>query len=106
MPTIAYISNEFPSPVEPYVVEEIRELRSRGVAVIACSGMRVDTAPLDPELQSFAAETLYLPPFRLKLLAQSAWLCLRNLPVLVGLLERIIIRGNESPLRRIHALLH
>jgi glycosyltransferase involved in cell wall biosynthesis len=106
MPTIAYIANQFPSPVEPYVVEEIRELRNRGVEVIACSGVRVDATSLDPELQLLADETLYLPPFQLKFLARSAWLCLRKLPLLAGLLERIIVQGNESPLRRIRALLH
>ena len=106
MPTIAYIANQFPSPVEPYVVEEIRELRSRGVEVIACSGVRVNTQSLAPELQSLAAETLYLPAVRPGRLARSAWLGLRNLPLLAELLERIIVRGSESPLRRLRALLH
>ena len=37
MLTVAYLANQFPSPVEPYVVEEIEELRRRGVRVIAGS---------------------------------------------------------------------
>ena len=106
MPTIAYISNEFPSPVEPYVVEEIRELRRRGVKVIACSGVRIDAAALEPELQLLAAETLYLPPFQPGLLARSAWRSLKNLRLLADFLARILIRGNESPLRRVRTLLH
>ena len=32
MLTVAYLANAFPSPVEPYVGEEIEELRRRGVA--------------------------------------------------------------------------
>ena len=31
MPTVAYLSNQFPSPVEPYVAQEIQELRRRGL---------------------------------------------------------------------------
>ena len=34
MLTVAYLANQFPSPVEPYVAEEIAELRSRGVRVV------------------------------------------------------------------------
>ena len=32
MTTIAYIANEFPSALEPYVKDEIGELRRRGAA--------------------------------------------------------------------------
>ena len=31
MTTVAYIANEFPSPLEPYVMDEVNELRRRGV---------------------------------------------------------------------------
>jgi hypothetical protein len=61
MPTIAYISNLFPSPVEPYVVDEIRELRRRGVTVLPSSARKVVNG-LDRKLQHLAAETLYLQP--------------------------------------------
>ena len=37
MLTVAYLANEFPSAVEPYVTEEIEELRRRGVRVITGS---------------------------------------------------------------------
>ncbi len=40
MPVVAYIANKFPSPVEPYVQDEIRELRRRGVTVIATTARR------------------------------------------------------------------
>ena len=42
MRTVAYLANQFPSPVEPYVVDEIEELRRRGVEVIAGSVRRPD----------------------------------------------------------------
>jgi hypothetical protein len=42
VPIVAYLANQFPSPVEPYVFEEIGELRRRGVRVIPCSARRFD----------------------------------------------------------------
>jgi colanic acid/amylovoran biosynthesis glycosyltransferase len=106
MPTVAYITNQFPSPVEPYVAEEIRELRRRGVKIIACSARRVDPSALDDELALLTSETLYLQPVRFGLLARASWLCLWRFPLLVDLFERVIVQGNESPLRRVRALLH
>src|ERR1035438_4298027 len=38
--TVAYLANQFPAAVEPYVGEEIREMRQRGVHVIAGSVRR------------------------------------------------------------------
>jgi hypothetical protein len=35
MLTVAYLANQFPSPVEPYVADEIAELQSRGIRVIS-----------------------------------------------------------------------
>ncbi len=69
-PTIAYIANEFPSPVEHYVVEEIRELRRRSVPVIPCS-VRRPASSLDGYLQRYAHETLYLLPLHARLSASS-----------------------------------
>ncbi len=105
MLTVAYLSNQFPSPVEPYVMEEIRELLRRGVKVVPCSARRAEPA-LDEDLQTLAAETLYLQPLRLGLLMQAAWLCLRKFGLLADLFERVIVQGTESPLRRARALLH
>ncbi len=104
MLTIAYLSNEFPVSVEPYVGQEIQELRKRGVNVVACSIRRssgtVGTAPAS------AGETLYLEPMRMGQLLRAAWLCLRNAMLLGDLFLRVLIRGRESPLRRLRAVLH
>ncbi len=105
MPTIAYIANQFPSPVEPYVMEEIEELRRRGVEVIPCSARRPGDM-LSEEQKSFSAETLYLPPLRLGLLASAVWLCMRKRNALAGLMKRVVLGGNELPMRRMRALLH
>jgi colanic acid/amylovoran biosynthesis glycosyltransferase len=106
VPTIAYLANQFPSPVEPYVFEEIAELRRRGVQVIACSARCVDDVPQDPRLKSLAAETLYLEPLNFAILWRASWLCLRRFTMLAEFLVRVLTEGNESPKRRVHALLH
>ena len=71
--TVAYLANQFPSPVEPYVVEEIQELRKRAVHVVLGSA-RQPVPNLDGYLQGFAAETLYLQPLHLGLLLRAACL--------------------------------
>jgi colanic acid/amylovoran biosynthesis glycosyltransferase len=106
VPTIAYLANQFPSPVEPYVFEEIAELRRRGVQVIACSARCVDDVPQDPRLKSLAAETLYLEPLNFAILWRASWLCLRRFTMLAEFLVRVLTEGNGSPKRRVHALLH
>jgi len=94
--TIAYLSNEFPVSVEPYVGQEIQELRKRGIDVIAGSIRRssgtAGTAPVS------AGEALYLEPLRMGQLFRAVWLCLRNGMLLGDLFL--------SPLRRFRAVLH
>jgi len=62
MTTVAYIANEFPSPLEPYVIDEVNELRRRGVNVICCSGKRVAPHTLSLGERVFWKETLYCEP--------------------------------------------
>ena len=106
MPAVAYLSNQFPSPVEPYVVDEIRELQSRGIEVIPCSARKVSLETLSASQQQIARQTLFLEPVRWKLAAQAAYLCLRQFPRLADLYQRVLFQGRESPLRRAKALLH
>lgn len=106
MPTIAYIANQFPSAVEPYVGQEISELRRRGATVVPCSAQRVDRSRLDCGLQLFASETLYLPALHPRALVRAAGLCLWKLHTLNDLFQRVLLQGRESPARRLRALLH
>jgi colanic acid/amylovoran biosynthesis glycosyltransferase len=105
MRTLAYISNVFPSPVEPYVAQEIGELRRRGVVVIPCSARRPDDAN-NIELKSWSVETNYILPLRLGHSIRAGWLCVRKLPLLSDILVRTLLRGSESPSRRLTAILH
>ncbi len=103
---VAYLANQFPAPVEPYVGEEIQELRQRGVQVIpgsvrrpAAASVEWTNAPSDPEI-------LCLQPVRavtaLKALALAVWRWKR----IASPVKRVLLRGKESPKRRLKALLH
>jgi glycosyltransferase involved in cell wall biosynthesis len=105
MSVIAYFSNLFPSPVEPYVADEIRELRRRGITVIPCSARSTKSRP-DSNLQRLAAETLYLQPLQIRVLLRAAWLCITRLAWLSVFLNRALFEGHESPGRRLRAIVH
>jgi colanic acid/amylovoran biosynthesis glycosyltransferase len=105
MPTVAYLSNQFPSPLEPYMVDEIQDLRRRGVAVVACSALRT-SGLWDGNIKALAAETLYLQPLRVMLAFRAVLVFLLKLPLLSDLLHRIFLEGSEPLARRLQALLH
>ncbi len=104
MRNIAYIANSFPSPVEPYVMDEIVELRRRGVTVIPCSVRKPRT--LKGGVEAWSAETWYMQPLRFSLLLRAIWLCIRKAPALTGILKRVLFRGDESYSRRARAFVH
>jgi colanic acid/amylovoran biosynthesis glycosyltransferase len=104
-PTVAYLVNQFPSPVEPYVADEIRELRRHGITVIPCSA-RIASTALHPDLKAFGAETLYLQPLRLDLMIRAVFLCVLKFPLLKDFFDRALRQGNEPLCRRLRAVLH
>jgi colanic acid/amylovoran biosynthesis glycosyltransferase len=103
--TVAYLANQFPAAVEPYVGEEILELRRRGVQVIAGSvrwpdaGQGGTSATLEPEV-------LCLQPVRVLTLLRALGLAARRWERIAGVVIRVLLRGRESPKRRLKALLH
>lgn len=104
MLTVAYLANQFPSPVEPYVAEEILELQRRGVCVIAGS---VRKSPDTEEAR--AGECLpeiVLLPLGLTVLLRAARLCVRRWKRVSDLFARVIYGGSEGPVPRLKALLH
>ena len=105
MPTVAYLANQFPSSVEPYVADEIQELRRRDLAVIPCSARQAGME-IGPNLKSFVDETLYLQPLRLKLAICAALACILKFPILKDFFHRALLQGNEPAGRRLRALLH
>ncbi len=105
MLTVAYLANQFPCAVEPYVIEEIEELRSRGVHVIAGSVRRV-RARDDGAVEGRCAPEVVLQPLPAKVVLRAAWLCVRRWNRISVCVGRVVFRGSEGPLQRAKALLH
>jgi glycosyltransferase involved in cell wall biosynthesis len=101
MLTVAYLANEFPSAVEPYVSSEIEELRRRGVRVVTGS---VRKSKGNPQIKN-EPEIVVMPP-QAMVLMRAAWLCITEWRRIASLLGRILFRGREGPVQRIKALAH
>jgi glycosyltransferase involved in cell wall biosynthesis len=106
MTTVAYIANEFPSPIEPYVMEEINELRRRGVKVICCSGKRVAPDGLTLTERAFWKETLYFQPLSDEQLVRAARQLASDRRTLWQILRPLIFDRGASPSLRVRALGH
>ncbi len=102
---VAYIANEFPSPFEHYVGDEIAELRRRGVRVIPCSGSATNEAVWKGESKQLGDETLCLRPISAKLAVQSIWILICNVGLLSDLWLRLA-RGKEGLRQRLHGVAH
>jgi colanic acid/amylovoran biosynthesis glycosyltransferase len=105
MLTVAYLANRFPSPVEPYVAEEIAELRSRGVRVIPGT-VRQPRARNSRNFRRHDEEKIVIQPVGVLILVKALWLCVCRGSELFGLLGRILFQGRESLPQRIKALIH
>jgi colanic acid/amylovoran biosynthesis glycosyltransferase len=101
--TVAYLANCFPVPVEPYVGDEIDKLRKRGVRVVAGT---VRPPPAQPQAEGRGRDVLQLQPLRMWTLIRALALAIRRWRELSSLLMRVLLRGDESFLRRCKALLH
>jgi glycosyltransferase involved in cell wall biosynthesis len=104
--TVAYITNQFPSTVEWYVVEEIRELRRRGVRVIPCSSRKVDAATLPADLRELALETIYLEPLKWRSVLRALLDCLLQFRSIAEWTVAVLFESSEPAMRRARTLLH
>jgi len=105
MLTIASLANQYPSPVEPYVGEEIEELRRRGFRVVSGSVRKPRTKQEQVLAAKSAPEVVLLPPQGMVLL-RAAWLCALRWNRISSLIMRVLFCGSESPLQRVKALAH
>ena len=106
MTTIAYIANEFPSSVEPYVMDEITELRRRGAQVICCSGKRVSPNDLTLTERAFWKETRFFQPLSDDELIRAARRLASDRRRLWQLLRPLLWERGASPARRVRTLGH
>ena len=106
MLTVAYLANQFPAAVEPYVGEEIEELRRRGVEVIPGTVRKPDAALRGSNGADSEPEILCLQPLRLLTVLRALGFAAWRWDRIAGLVTRILWRGRESPKQRLKALLH
>jgi glycosyltransferase involved in cell wall biosynthesis len=106
MTTVAYVANEFPSPVEPYVVDEIMELRSRGVKVICCSGKHVSSSNLRGAALALREETHFFQPLSDEELLGAARRLVSDRHKLWQVLRPLFYEREASLSRRIRTLAH
>ena len=106
MTTVAYIANEFPSPLEPYVMDEITELRRRGVNVVCCSGKRVAPNALSLLERAFWKETLYCQPFSDDQLMRAVRRLASDRHNAWPLIRPLIFDRSTSTVRRVRTLGH
>lgn len=102
---VAYLANQFPSAVEPYLGQEIDALRRRGVEVIPGS-VRRPRSEADPQTQNFDPALLCLQPISVLIIFKAAWLLARRWKRIADLVQRATLQGPESLRRRLKALLH
>lgn len=99
MLTVAYLANEFPSPVEPYVGQEIAELRGGGVRVVAGSVRR-------PKCSSAGSPEIVVARPPIHAIVQGFWLVLMRWRQIKPLIRRACLHGSEGIRRRLKALVH
>jgi colanic acid/amylovoran biosynthesis glycosyltransferase len=101
---VAYLTNQLPSPVEWYVVDEINELRRRHVRIVPCSSQ---PAPARPgEFEELRRETLYLWPLCGPGIFAALGLFAARLPHVLEFLEYAFAERGVSLFRRLKAVLH
>ncbi len=102
--TVAYIANQFPSPVEPYVIDEINELRRRGTRVICCSGKKASLQGLNVEEREFQEQTHSIRPLRVFELAQAVHQVASDRRILRRELQAALPESKGSRILRLRAL--
>src|SRR5258708_11386946 len=98
---VVYLSNLFPSAVEPYVGEEIDELQRRSIRVTACS---VWSSPptKNPDRETLVTVFTWWPvPWLVALL-----LCIHHSAELKDLFCRLIARGGDAWRQRARGIAH
>jgi colanic acid/amylovoran biosynthesis glycosyltransferase len=104
--TIAYLANQYPAASEPYVAEEIEELRRRGARVLAGSVRRPQKEVLGSEDPQVSPQIIYLQPLRILAVLRALILAMRRWKTISCFLRRVLLRGNERLGQRAKGLLH
>jgi len=104
--TVAYIANEFPATVEPYVVDEINELRRRGARVLCCSVKRAVLSGLNAAEREIREQTHSIRPLPAVALAQAVQqIACAEMRALSPLLQAALDEC-KSPIQKLRAIGH
>ncbi len=103
MLTVVYLANLVPSPVEPYVVDEIRTLRERGVQVLTSSVRTPDATASNPHTLS---PDIVLQSLKPKALIRALILCVSRWTQISPLIRRLVVEKQHSLKQRIKAVIH
>ena len=106
MTTVAYIANQFPSPLEPYVMDEIAELRHHGLHVVCCSGKQVSPKDLSLAERALWKETRYFQPLSDDEVLRAMHRLASSRPQLAKLLRPLLWERGTPVHRRIRAVGH
>lgn len=104
MARIAYLAHQFPSSLEPYVLDEIQALRARGETVVCSSARKIH--PTHSKSEHPEEQIIFLWPAGFFLLFRALLVLVANAPKLKDLFWRIFFHGHESVVRRMRALAH
>jgi colanic acid/amylovoran biosynthesis glycosyltransferase len=103
MRSVAYLCNQFPEPLEPYVRNEIAELRQHGCSIVPCSMRRPGNS--FGESVFLEPETTYAFPLRWKQSFAATFVLLIHFRRVAALLWRVV-RGPEPVSQRLRAIAH
>jgi colanic acid/amylovoran biosynthesis glycosyltransferase len=106
MTAIAYIANEFPSALEPYVMDEIAELRRHDVQVVCCSGKRVAPDGLSLSERTFWKETHFCQPLSDEELLKAARRLAADRGAAWGVAKPLVCDRHASVSRRVRTFGH
>jgi colanic acid/amylovoran biosynthesis glycosyltransferase len=105
MTTVAYIANAFPSTIEPYVIDEICELRRRGARVICCSAKHVSRDGLSEMERELWKETRSIRPVSPREMMCSLYRLASDRRSLRPVLEAAL-QENANTRKRVRMLAH
>ena len=106
MTTVAYVANQFPCALEPYIKDEIVELRRRGIRVVPCSGKRVSPRDLSRVDRAFWDETLFFQPLSDRELLRAARRLGSQPSSVWDIASQIVWDCGASPLKWLRVLGH
>jgi len=100
---IAYLSNRFPSTVEPYFEAEVLEFQKRGIDVVVCSILRPLRRKIVPARPD---NVVYTQPLQFLTSLLTLWALISHFPKLRPFLHRALVDGDEPFGKRLRTLFH